>query len=172
MVTGIPESTSPHRQTGGSFVRALQRQFAMPRGLVMHVFFSAVAGVDLLILNLLTNRDTIWAVWPIGILAIVLAAHIGFSTIKPGVFGMHLVGGAAICGGLAIINIFHGRDDASLGDWWVIWPILAWFLSLVIHLPFAFDLISATRQQPTRIDPGGSVGSVGSDRNAGDSGDR
>lgn len=135
------------------FARSFQRHLGTRRGLLMHTFLFAVVAVDLLLLNMLTNQDTIWAVWPIGVWAILLAAQTGFSTVKPGFFGMHLVGGAAICIGLAIINIFHGRDDASGGGWWVVWPILAWFFSVVIHLPFAFDLVGAIRNPSRRSGP-------------------
>lgn len=147
---GERASDNPPPHSGSPVAQSLQRNLAARRGLLMHAFIFAVAAVNLLVINLLTNRDTIWAVWPIGVWAIVLAAHAGFSVVKPGFFGIHLIGGAAICIGLAIINIFHGRDDASLGGWWVIWPILAWLLSLVIHLPFAFDLIAAARSHTGR----------------------
>ncbi|MGI8486569.1 MAG: 2TM domain-containing protein [Thermomicrobiales bacterium] len=143
--------TPPH--PGSPVTQSLQRNLAARRGLFVHLFIFAVAAVNLLVINLLTNRDTIWAVWPIGVWAIVLAAHVGFSVVNRGFFGIHLFGGAAICVGLAVINVFHGRYDASMGGWWVIWPILAWLLSLIIHLPFAFDLISAARSDARRSTP-------------------
>lgn len=121
--------SSPSHPRPGGIGRAIARQ----RGLAMHSFVFAVVAIDLLALNLLTNRQTIWAVWPIGIWAIVLAAHAGATLVKPSGLGVHLVGGGAICLGLAIVNVAHG------GGPWVIWPVLAWLLTLAIHAPFAFD---------------------------------
>jgi hypothetical protein len=146
------EST-PQSGIESAFTQFIQRHLRTRRGLFMHGFLFAVVAVDLFILYALTDRGASWTIWPIGVWAILLAAQTGFSTVKPGFFGMHLVGGAAICIGLAIINIFHGRDDASGGGWWVIWPILAWLISLVIHLPFAYDLITLNdlhRKTPVR----------------------
>ena len=116
---------------------------ARHRGVAMHAFVFAVVAIDLLALNLLTNRDTLWAVWPIGVWAIVLAAHAGATTIKPSAFGAHLAGGGAICLGLAIVNIFHG------GTPWAIWPTLAWLLTLALHAPFAFEHLR-DRRRPGR----------------------
>jgi len=141
-----PRRTAPRQHDPGAAVTtSLRRHLATHRGLLMHSFAFAVVAVDLLILNLLTNRDTIWAVWPIGVWGIIVTAHAGYSFVKPGLFGIHLFGGGATCVGLFIINIFHGRDDANFGGWWFIWPVLAWLVSLVIHLPFAFDLIPGVR---------------------------
>ena len=112
---------------------AVRRAIARHRGLAMHGFVFAVVAIDLLALNLLTSRETLWLLWPIGLWAIVLAAHAGATLIKPSAFGAHLVGGGATCLGLAIVNIFHG-------SWpWAIWPVLAWMITLAIHAPFAFD---------------------------------
>jgi hypothetical protein len=141
--TSRPPDHAEGRATG------IRAAIARQRGLAMHGFVFAVVAIDLLALNLITNRDTIWAIWPIGIWAIVLAAHAGATLVKPSAFGAHLVGGGAICLGLGIINLFHGRDDASGGGWWVIWPILAWLLSLAIHAPFAFDHLRE-RRSPRR----------------------
>ncbi|MGC4105100.1 MAG: 2TM domain-containing protein [Thermomicrobiales bacterium] len=110
----------------------IRTAIARQRGLAMHGFVFAVVAIDLLALNLITNRDTLWSLWPIGIWAIVLATHAGATLVKPSAFGAHLAGGGAICLGLAIVNIFHGDGP------WVIWPTLAWLLTLAIHTPFAF----------------------------------
>ncbi|HEU0164714.1 MAG TPA: 2TM domain-containing protein [Thermomicrobiales bacterium] len=142
--TSLSMESPPERSRGRS-------RHAIGRGLRIHLFVFAVVAVDLLVLNLITNRDTIWAVWPIGVWAVLVAAHLGANLVKPAFFGVHLLGGGAICLGLGIINIFHGRDDASAAGFWVIWPILAWLVSLVIHLPFAFDLLASTR--PSRRAP-------------------
>ena len=131
----MSRSSSPTNPAGSGIRTAI----AHHRGLAMHGFILGVVAIDLLALNLITNRDTIWAVWPIGVWAIVFAAHAGATLVKPPVFGAHLVGGGAICLGLAIINVFHGRDDASSGGWWFIWPTIAWLVTLALHAPFAFD---------------------------------
>ncbi|MGN6484864.1 MAG: 2TM domain-containing protein [Thermomicrobiales bacterium] len=124
--------------------RGIGRAIARQRGLAMHGFVFAVVAIDLLVLNLITNRTTIWAVWPIGVWAIVLAAHAGATLVKPSAFGAHLAGGGAICLGLAVVNLFHG-------SWpWVIWPILAWLLTLAIHAPFAFDHLAHLRERRAR----------------------
>lgn len=122
-----PDSSASTASSG------LRHAIARHRGLAMHTFILGVVAIDLIALNVITNRQTIWAVWPIGIWAVVLAAHAGATLVKPPVFGAHLAGGGAICLGLAIINVFHGHTV------WFIWPTLAWLVSLGLHAPFAFD---------------------------------
>jgi hypothetical protein len=146
------EST-PQSGIESAFAQFIQRHLRTRRGLLMHGFLFAVVAVDLFILYALTDRGASWTIWPMGVWAVILASHAGSSVIRPGFFGIHLFGGAAICIGLGIINVFHGRDGAGSGGWWVIWPILAWLISLVIHLPFAYDLITLNdlhRKTPVR----------------------
>lgn len=128
----MSHASSPPNPAGPAGT-GLRTFIARHRGLAMHGFILGVVAIDLLALNVLTNRETIWAVWPIGIWAIVFAAHAGATLVKPPVFGAHLAGGGAICLGLAIINLFHG------GGVWFIWPTIAWLVTLGLHAPFAFD---------------------------------
>ncbi|MGC4190277.1 MAG: 2TM domain-containing protein [Thermomicrobiales bacterium] len=140
----MPAASSPPPRTPAQTPRRADAgparlAIAHHRGLAMHGFVFAVVAIDLLALNLIANRDTLWAVWPIGIWSIVLAAHAGATLVRPSGFGAHLVGGGATCLGLAIVNVFHGNGP------WVIWPTLAWLLTLAIHAPFAFDHLRERR---------------------------
>lgn len=131
----------PSSRPAASPTTTIRMAIVRQRGLAMHGFVFAVVAIDLLALNLITNRGTLWALWPIGIWAIVLAAHAGATLVKPSAFGAHLAGGGAICIGLAIVNVFHGDGL------WVIWPILAWLLTLAIHIPFAFPRLGDRRSR-------------------------
>ena len=64
--TTPPPSPPLPPPASSAVTQSLQRNLAARRGLFIHAFIFAVAAVNLLVLNLLTNRDTIWAVWPIG----------------------------------------------------------------------------------------------------------
>lgn len=139
---------SPQPGVESAFAQVIQRHLRTRRGLLMHGFLFAVVAVDLLILYILTNGITSWTIWPMGVWAVILASHAGSSIVRSGFFGIHLFGGAAICAGLVVINIIYGG-----AGWWAIWPILAWLFSLVIHLPFAYDLITLNdlhRKTPVR----------------------
>lgn len=138
-----PASHAPPADAPGVPAGGIRAAIGRQRRLAMHGFVFAVVAIDLLALNLITNRGTIWAVWPIGIWAIVLAAHAGATLVKPSAFGAHLVGGGAICLGLGIVNLLHG------GGPWVIWPTLAWLVSLAVHASFAF--VRLRERRPDRF---------------------
>jgi hypothetical protein len=116
-----------------------RRRTRLRIGLVAHALFVASGAVDLTIINLLSSPDVVWATWPIGVWAVILATHAGFVLIQPRLWGAHLVGGIAAALGLIAIDVVTG-DPA-----WANWPIGALVLTLLIHAPFAFNLHRAIK---------------------------
>ncbi len=95
-----------------------------------------LAAALMLILNLLTDRDSLWAIWPIWAFSMIAAAAIVSLRMRHVPLGVWLGGGGVLTLGLLIIDI----TDNS--DWWAYWPAGAWLILGALFTALSVDLLA------------------------------
>jgi hypothetical protein len=100
------------------------------------LFVGGAFALTMLLLNLLTDRSSLWAIWPIWGLAIPGAAIVG-ALQMPGhrLLGIWLGGGGMIVLGLLGIDIRDG------GNWWFFWPAGVWLLISLVVIGLTVDIL-------------------------------
>jgi len=106
-----------------------------------------LASTILIVLNLLTDRSTFWAIWPIWAFAMLTGAVIGAVRVRPNaLLGIWLGGGFFLIVGLVAIDI------ADRENWWSFWPAGVWILLSALFVAFSVDLLDSIPTNPTRRD--------------------
>jgi len=98
-------ATTAQDRDDGPAAQALRRRVRLQRGLLLHLFLFGAGALDLAVLNILSTPDVVWAIWPIGVGAVLLAGHAGFVLIKPRLFGAHQLAAAGTALGLIAIDV-------------------------------------------------------------------
>jgi hypothetical protein len=114
---------------------------------LVHSALTVLLGGFFIAINLLTDRSTFWAIWPIWVLLVFLGAHAGLRILRGHpVLGVWIGGGAMLCTGLL------GIDLANSGNAWWYWPAGAWLLLSVLFTGLSVDLLSTIPTQQSRQD--------------------
>jgi hypothetical protein len=101
------------------------------------LFIFGVMSLVLVVINLLTDRGTFWAIWPIWAFSMIAGAAVGAGLLRGHFFlGLWLGGGLFLIPGLIGINISEG------GSWWFLWPLGAWILISLLLIGLGVDILS------------------------------
>lgn len=98
----------------------------------------AILSAFFLGINLLTDRSTLWAVWPIWVFGAITAFVIGILR-YPGhrVVASWLGAGGILIAGLIVINLVQG------GTIWFYWPLAVWLIIAAVLIGLTVDLLSS-----------------------------
>lgn len=97
-----------------------------------------VASAAFLLLNLLVDRSSFWAIWVIWALGMIAAALIGMARLAPHrLLGFWLGGGAVLQLGLIAIDL---RDS---NDWWFFWPLGVWVIGAMAIAGLTVNLLES-----------------------------
>ncbi len=94
-----------------------------------------LASAFMLVLNLLTDRDSLWAIWPIWAFSMIAGAIAGWLRMRHPV-GIWLGGGGFLILGLIVIDITDGNS------WWAFWPAGAWIVLSALLTALSVDLLA------------------------------
>lgn len=95
-----------------------------------------VSSAALLLLNLITDRSTLWAIWPIWAGAMILAGVVGFIRMRPhGLIGLWLGFGGVVILGLFAIDLQDGSN------WWFFWPLGVWIIGIMAIAGLTMNLL-------------------------------
>ncbi|MBA2470541.1 MAG: hypothetical protein H0V37_14140 [Chloroflexia bacterium] len=87
-------------------------------------------------LNLLTDRDEFWAIWPIWAFAMIAGAVIVSLKMRHVPLGIWLGGGFFLVLGLVVIDLTDGNG------WWAFWPAGAWIILSALFTALTVDLLA------------------------------
>ncbi|MEZ4520810.1 MAG: 2TM domain-containing protein [Thermomicrobiales bacterium] len=114
------------------------------RTLYIHLFAFITGAAAGLVLNILTYSAGPWALWPLWIWGMLLAAHAGWVLTRRGLFGSHLMLFLTANAGLIVIDLIQG------GEIWFYWTLGATALALALHYLFSRDTLQAFREWESR----------------------
>jgi hypothetical protein len=110
----------------------------------IHVAITLVAAIAVVVLNLLTDRDQFWAIWPIWGLLMLLGAHTGLAALpRHRLLGLWLGFGLVLILGLVVIDL--GQPGTA---WWF-WPAGAWIALSALFIALDVDLLAHIPEQDT-----------------------
>lgn len=95
-----------------------------------------LASMVMLALNLATDRDDFWAIWPIWAFVMIAGAVVGALKAHHVLVGIWLGGGAPLMLGLMAIDITDGAG------WWAFWPAGAWIILSALFTALTVDLLA------------------------------
>ena len=111
------------------------------RAFLIHLLFYIAANAVLVTINLLSNPETVWFIWPLIGWGIAVAAHaltvyLEIKSTKSGLlssadarsFVSHLFVYLSVMLLLAVINLRSAPDEI-----WFHWPLLGWGLGVFLH---------------------------------------
>lgn len=97
-----------------------------------------VASAAFVLLNLIVDRSSFWAVWVIWAMGMVAAAVIGMARLAPHrLLGFWLGGGAMLQVGLFLIDL---RDS---NGWWFFWPLGVWVIGAMAIAGLTVNLLDS-----------------------------
>lgn len=97
-----------------------------------------VGSAAMLLLNLLTDRSTLWAIWPIWGGAMITAGVIGLVRMRPHwLLGLWLGFGGVLNLGLFAIDV---QDDMR---WWFFWPLGVWVIGTMAIAGLTVNLLDS-----------------------------
>ena len=100
------------------------------------LFIFGVMSLFLVVINLLTDRGTFWAIWPIWAFSMLAGAAIGAGLLRGHFFlGLWLGGGLFLLPGLIAINLSEG------GYLWFFWPLGVWVLLSLVFIGLSVDIL-------------------------------
>jgi len=94
-----------------------------------------LASALMILLNLATNREEFWAIWPIWGFSMIAGAIAGGLRMRHPV-GIWLGGGAPLVLGLIVIDITDGNA------WWAFWPAGVWIVLSALFTALSIDLLA------------------------------
>ncbi len=110
---------------------------------IVSIVFGLLCAV-MIGLNLLTDRDEFWAIWPIWAFAMIAGAVIVSLKMRHVPLGTWLGGGFCLVLGLVVIDITDGND------WWAFWPAGAWIIISALFTAPTVDLLAGIPTSPQR----------------------
>lgn len=120
----------------------MQRTLPFTTGVVF-----LVGSAALLLLNLVTDRSTLWAIWPIWAGAMIAAGVIGQARLNPHrLLGLWLGFGGVVCIGLFVLDVWNG------GNWWFFWPLGAWVIGSMAIIGLTVNLLDSVPTSRPAID--------------------
>ena len=98
----------------------------------------AILSALLLVINVLTDRSTIWAIWPIWALGGITAAIVGMMRFPQNrLLAIWIGAGSILIAGLAVINLSQG------GSIWFFWPAGVWLVIGILLIGMTVDLLAS-----------------------------
>lgn len=104
----------------------------------------ALASAVMIVLNLATNREDFWAIWPIWGFAMIAGAVTVVLRLRQFPLGVWLGGGFFLVLGLLVIDITDGND------WWAFWPAGVWIILGALFTALSVDLLATIPTSPQR----------------------
>ena len=99
--------------------------------------FLAVSTAFILI-NLLTDRSSFWAIWPIWAFGMITAALVGMMQLAPHrLLGFWLGGGGVLQIGLFLIDL------NDINKWWFFWPLGVWVIGAMAIAGLTVNLLDS-----------------------------
>ncbi len=105
--------------------------------LLIHTLLTIAVAIVLVLVNIITGHNTLWAIWPIWGLLGLLAAHAGLVAMpKHRLLGMWIGGGLTLIAGLILIDLAHDGTP-----WWF-WPAGVWVVLTALFVGLGVDLLA------------------------------
>lgn len=106
-----------------------------------------VGSAAMLLLNLLTDRSTLWAIWPIWAGGMITAGVTGLTRLQPHrLLGLWLGFGSVVILGLFAIDVQNG------GNWWFFWPLGVWVIGTMAIAGLTVNLLDSVPTSRPVID--------------------
>jgi hypothetical protein len=117
-------------------------------GIVSIVFL--VASAAFIMLNLVVDRSSFWAVWVIWAMSMLGGGVIGMFRLTPHrLLGLWLGAGIPLQLGLFLIDI------GDINPWWFFWPLGAWVVGAMAIAGLTVNLLDSVPTSSPFIDVGG-----------------
>jgi hypothetical protein len=102
------------------------------------LFVFGAMSLILVTINLLADRGSFWAIWPIWAFSMLAGAVIGSHLLRGHfLLGLWLGGGLFLSSGLTVLDITNG------GNWWFFWPVGAWIVLSMLFIGLSVDVLGS-----------------------------